>query len=244
MNRAHFTTGERMTLVMLASALARILISLAIGALAALYYIPEVGEAMARRGVSLVQLRPLHTTYASAWIFLGAATCVHAYMFREFGEPTIGDRKRFRAQMVLWGVAGLGALVTLPFGITSGREYLGFHPIFSLLIAAGWVLFAWTFFSKVRHGFWSRPVYVYMWGTGIVYFLYTFAEGHAYLFPGVRARPVVDLQVQWKSCGTLVAAFNLMVYGSLIYVAERMTGDRSTGHSRKTFALFGLGLLN
>ena len=244
MNREHFSTSERMTLVMIASSLACILLSLVIGALAALYYVPEIGARMARAGVSLVQLRPLHTTYASAWIFLGAATCVHAYMFREFGEPTPGDRKRFRAQMILWGVAGLGALVTLPFGITSGREYLGFHPVFSILIAAGWVLFAWTFFSKVRHGFWGRPVYVYMWASGILYFLYTFAEGHAYLIPQVRAQPVADLQVQWKSCGTLVAAFNQMVYGSLIYVVERMTGDRSTGHSRKAFALFGVGLLN
>ena len=69
-------------------------------------------------------------------------------------------------------------------------------------------------------GFFSRPVYVYMWGTGVLYFLYTFIEGHAYLIPMVRDYPVADLQIQWKHCGTVVAAFNMLVYGSLMYLGE------------------------
>ncbi|MHC4960348.1 MAG: cbb3-type cytochrome c oxidase subunit I [Planctomycetota bacterium] len=244
LDRTLFRTSERMTLTLAACAVACILLSLLMGAFAALYYVPEIGATMKRAGISLMQLRPLHTTFASAWIYLGAVTCVYAFLFHEYGEPDAGDKWRFKAHMVLWGVAGLGVLVTLPFGVTSGREYLGFHPFFSLLVAAGWVLFAITFFKKISKGFWSRPVYVYMWACGILLFLYTFAEGHAYLFEGVRGRPVVDLQVQWKSCGTLVAAFNQMVYGSLIWVAERMTGDRSTSQSKKAFALLGLGMLN
>ncbi len=243
-DRKLFQSSERILLVMIACAVGCILLSLAMGALAALYYMPEVGAVMKRSGVSLVQLRPLHTTFASAWIYLGAVTCVYAYLFQEYGEPDAGDKRRFKIHMVLWGLAGLGVLVTLPLGITSGREYLGFHPVFSVMIAAGWVLFAYTFLKKVGRGFWGKPVYVYMWTTGILLFLYTFAEGHAYLLDSVRGRPVVDLQVQWKSCGTLVAAFNQMVYGGLIYVVERMTGDKRTGQSRKAFALLGLGVLN
>jgi nitric oxide reductase subunit B len=239
-----FSPGDRALIVMLASALGCVLLSILAGALAALYYVPALSAWMLKGGVSLVQLRPLHTTYASAWIFLGAATCVFKYLFDVFGQPTDAERRRFRIQMVCWGVAGLGALLTLPFGITSGREYLGFHPALSLLIAAGWILFAWTFFSRVRHGFWQRPVYVYMWAVGIVYFLWTFAEGHAWLLPSVRAQPVADLQIQWKSCGTLVAAFNQMVYGSLMYIGERRSGDERIAHSGTAFALFGIGLLN
>ena len=239
-----FKSSERMILVLIACAIGCVLLSMLMGAFAALYYIPEIGGRMSRTGISLVQLRPLHTTFASAWIYLGAVACVYAFLFSEYGEPTRGDKQRFKFQMVLWGTAGLGVLLTLPFGITSGREYLGFHPFFSALIAAGWILFGITFFRKVAQGFWKQPVYVYMWACGILLFLYTFAEGHAYLLEGVRGRPVVDLQVQWKSCGTLVAAFNQMVYGSLIWTVERMTGDRSTGQSRKAFALLGLGMLN
>lgn len=243
-DRAHFTSAERMTLLLIACAVGCIFLSLLLGALGALYYMPEFAALMRRAGISLVQLRPLHTTFASAWIYLGAVTCVFAFLFREYGPPTAADKARFRAQMVCWGLAGLGVLVTLPLGITSGREYLGFHPAFSLLIVAGWLLFAYTFFSKVRRGFWARPVYVYMWSAGIALFLYTFAEGHAYLLPWVRNQPVADLQIQWKSCGTLVAAFNQMVYGSLIWITERMTGDKRAGQSRMAFALLGVGLLN
>ncbi|MHC4848028.1 MAG: cbb3-type cytochrome c oxidase subunit I [Planctomycetota bacterium] len=233
-----------MTLVLMACALGCVFISLLMGAVAALYYIPAFGAWLAKAGISLVQLRPLHTTFASAWIYLGAVTCVYAYLFHRFGEPTEKEKRRYKVHMFLWGMAGLGVLFTLPFGITTGREYLGFHPIFSLMIATGWLLFAYTFFRRVAKGFWSQPSYVYMWAVGILLFLYTFAEGHAYLIPSVRGQPAVDLAVQWKSCGTLVAAFNQMVYGSLIFVAERMTGNKRVAQSTKTFALLGIGVLN
>jgi nitric oxide reductase subunit B len=235
--------GERITLVMIACALACLVLSVLVGALGALYYLPELAGVMRGMGISLVQVRPLHTTFASAWIYMGAVACISYFLFCTEG-PTATEMRRFKLQMILWGLAGLGVLVTLPFGITSGREYLGFHPAISLLILGGWILFAITFFSRVAHGFWSRPVYVYMWAAGILFFVYTFIEGHAYLLPGMERYPIADLQVQWKSCGSLVASFNQMVYGSLIFVGERISGDKRVGHSRLSFALFGVGLLN
>ncbi|MHC4955581.1 MAG: hypothetical protein ACYTGZ_17150 [Planctomycetota bacterium] len=239
-----FGSGERMVLVTMACALVCVFLSILAGAVGALSYIPGVGAAMASVGFSLVQLRPLHTTFASAWIYLGCVACIYAYLVHTYGALTEGERRRFKIHMVCWGVAGLGALVTLPFGITSGREYLGFHPVFSILIVVGWVCFLWTFLGRIRHGFWRRPVYVYMWTSGALFFVYTFVEGHAYLLPFVKSHPVADLQIQWKSCGTLVAAFNQMVYGTLVYIGERSTGDKSIGQSRSAFALFGVGLLN
>lgn len=243
MNGNALKDGERITMVVMACALACLLLSIFVGALGALYYVPALGQAAQGLGISLVEIRPLHTTFASAWIFLGAVACVTYFLFESEG-PTPAEKKRTKIQLVCWGLAGLGALATLPFGITTGREYLGFTPIVSVLILAGWILFAITFFRRVGSGFWARPVYVYMWGVGILYFIYTFVEGHAYLLPGVKKQPILDMQVQWKSCGTLVAAFNQMVYGSLIFVGEKITGDKRAGHSKTSFALFGVGLLN
>lgn len=234
---------ERITLVVMACALACLVLSILVGALAALYYVPQLAELGHGVRLSLLELRPLHTTFASAWIFLGAVACVTWFLFETRG-PTPAEKSRTKAQLVCWGLAGAGALLTLPFGITTGREYLGFHHALSVLILVGWVLFAVTFFGRVRRGFWSRPVYVYMWAAGILYFVYTFVEGHAYLLPGLERHPIADLQVQWKSCGTLVASFNQMVYGSLIFVGEKLSGDKRAGHSRATFSLFGIGLLN
>lgn len=235
--------GERITLVVMACALTCLLLSIFVGALGALYYLPPLAPVAQALGISLVELRPLHTTFASSWIFLGVVACVTYFLFESKG-PTPAEKKRTKVQLVCWGLAGLGALVTLPFGITTGREYLGFSPIISLLILTGWILFTITFFGRVGRGFWARPVYVYMWGAGILYFIYTFIEGHAYLLPGMQQHPIADLQVQWKSCGTLVASFNQMVYGSLIFVGEKMTGDKRAGHSKTSFSLFGVGLLN
>lgn len=233
-----------MLFVMMASAIMCMVLSIFMGALAVLFYLPSIASIMNRNGLSLLQLRPLHTTFASAWLFLGAATYAYKFLFDTFGEPTPADRMRFKIHMGCWGLAGLGALVTLPLGITSGREYLGLHPGFSVLILFGWILFAYTFFKKVWRGFWERPVYVYMWGAGILYFIYTFIEGHAYLLPWIKQYPVVDLQIQWKSCGTLVAAFNQMVYASLFYLGERLSGDKRIAQSQTAFWLFGIGLLN
>jgi nitric oxide reductase subunit B len=83
-----------------------------------------------------------------------------------------------------------------------------------------------------------------MWAVGTVFFVYTFLEQHAYLLPGIWADPIQDLRVQWKATGTLVGAFNLFVYGSVIYIGERISGDPRYGHSRTAYALFSVGLLN
>ncbi len=244
MIRSIVPSAERMVLTTMACALACMAISIIVGAIGALSYVPVIGPAMAGRGLSLVQLRPLHTTFASAWIYLGCVAGMYAFLAHAFGAPSRRDRLRFRIHMVCWGVAGAGALITLLFGWGSGREYLGFHPAFSVLIIVGWLCFLWTFLRRVLPGFWSRPVYVYMWTTGALYFVYTFVEGHAYLLPSVAGHPVADLQIQWKSCGSLVASFNQMVYGTLLFVGERMTNDRRAGQSRAAFTLFGIGLLN
>jgi nitric oxide reductase subunit B len=219
-------------------------VTLVFGLLGALYSIPWLAPFFQGLGLDLRHLRPVHTTFASAWIFLGGVTVVHRYLQDHGGEASAGDRWRLRVQVLTWAAAGLGILVTLMMGVGSGREYVGFHPAFSALILAGWLCFAWNFFRLVGRGFWSGPVYLTMWGVGTLLFVYTFLEQHAYLLSGVFADPVHDLRVQWKATGTLVGSFNLFVYGTVIYIGERISRDPSYGHSKTAYALFGVGLLN
>ena len=108
----------------------------------------------------------------------------------------------------------------------------------------GWLLFTWNFFRATWRGFFGKPVYVTMWGVGILLFIYTFAEQHAWLLPGVGTDPIVDLRVQWKATGTLVGSFNLLVYGCMYYLASLIVGDNRYAHSKMAYALFGIGLLN
>jgi hypothetical protein len=129
-------------------------------------------------------------------------------------------------------------------GIGSGREYVGFHPVFSVFILLGWICFVWNFFRVAGPDFFERPLYLTMWGVGMLFFVVTFVEQHLYLLPSFFGNPVQDLQVQWKATGTLVGSFNLFVYGSIIYIGERISRDARYGHSRLAYALFAVSLLN
>lgn len=232
------------TVLFFRGSLIAIAVTLAAGLLAALYSLPTFAPTMQAMGLDLRQLRPIHTTFASAWIFLGGATVVHRFLEDEAGPITWGDRWRLRVQVVVWAAAGAGILVTLMLRIGSGREYVGFHPGFSLLIVAGWICYVWNFYRVMGRSFWKQPLHVTMWGVALLFFLYTFAEQHAYLLPGIFADPVHDLRVQWKATGTLVGSYNLFVYGTIIYASARISGNESYCYSKTAYALFAVGLLN
>jgi len=211
---------------------------------AALTYSDALEPAVRSLGLTLQHLRPIHESCAFAWVFLGGVTVVHFYLLRASGPPTAGMRRRLIAQTVLWTAAGLGILTTLSAGSFTGREYLGYRPLFSACILGGWILFAWNYFGRVGIRLRGRPVYIYMWTVAIPLFVIAFLEGHLYLFDALSDRPPRDIAVQWKSAGTLVGSFNLLAYGSIMYIAGCVRGDDRYAHSRTAFALFGVGVLN
>lgn len=235
---------EKTCYVQVRMALACILIAVAGGALGALHYIPDVSLALNDMGLTFPQLRPIHTAFASLWIFGGSVAIVYHYLCSSHGGLTSGDLLRFRLHTICWLVAGAGIFVSLFMGVSTGREYLGFHWSFSIILLIGWLAFAWNLLRRLRHGFWGQPIYIWFWTVGCLFFIYTFVEGHAYLLEDVFNRPIKDLQVQWKSCGTLVGSFNFMMYGSLTYVGEKLSGDKTYGQSPIAFWLFGVGCLN
>ncbi|MEZ4743534.1 MAG: cbb3-type cytochrome c oxidase subunit I [Bdellovibrionota bacterium] len=118
-----------------------------------------------------------------------------------------------------------------------------FTPIFALYLY--WLaLSRLQFFQTIERGFLAQPVYIYMWAVGLLFFLYTFAEAHSWLLPQIYQYPLVDMQLQWKSAGTMVGSMNLLVYGSLAYLGSILNKGQKSCQTRLTFALFGIGLLN
>ena len=235
---------ERTSGVQVRMALTCILLTVFGGAMSALYYIPSVAIALNDMGVQMTAMRPIHTAFASMWIFGASVAIAYHWMGTHHDGLSAADVLRFRIHTACWIVAGVGIFVTLLMGISTGREYLGFHPVFSAILLFGWLCFAFNLLKRLKHGFWGQPIYVWFWTVGTLYFIYTFVEGHAYLLPGVFESPIRDLQVQWKSCGTLVGSFNFLMYGSLTYVGEKMSGDKRYAQSPVAFWLFGVGCLN
>lgn len=216
-------------------------LAIVFGAAAALWYRPDQRPSA---GLTLQHLRPLHTTFAAAWIFLGGVTVVYFHLFSRLAEAPRAFMRRLKAQLILWAVAGVGIILSLWNGQFSGREYLGAHWSWSAPIYLGWILFAWNYFSVEGWSLRGKPVYIYMWHTAVLLFLVAFAEGHAWLLERIGGNPLRDIAVQWKSYGPLVGSFNLLVYGSMGYLACRMSGDDRPARSNAAFALLFLGLLN
>ena len=51
------------------------------------------------------------------------------------------------------------------------------------------------------------PVYLWMWGIGILFFFLTFIEAYLWLVPFFRENIVRDIMVQWKSYGSLILKY-------------------------------------
>ncbi|MCP3902246.1 MAG: cbb3-type cytochrome c oxidase subunit I [Planctomycetes bacterium] len=232
------------TLTFVRGAVVALGIAMLSGLLGILYYIPAVADWMQRAGLHFTALRPIHTTFAAAFVFLGGVAVVHRCFEDVAGPMTGAERLRLRIQVALWAAAGMGVLASLASGVFSGREYMGFHPLLSIPILLGWLMFAWNFLVHLGPDILRRPVYVTMWAVGVCLFVYTFLEQHAWILPAVFSDPLVDTRVQWKATGTLVGSFNLLVYGSLYYIGGKLSGDDRYAHSRLAYGLFAVGVLN
>ena len=195
-------------------------------------------------GLTLQHLRPIHETFAFAWVFLGGVTVVHAWLISTGGPFGPAERRRFGAMALLWFAAGIGILVSLLTGRFTGREYSGYHPAYGAMILAGWALFAWNFFGRAGFSLKGKPVYVWMWTAAIPLFAITFLEANAYTLEWVSRRPLRDIAIQWKSNGVMVGSFNLLAYGSMMWVMGRMKGNDDYSRSTAGFLLFAVGIVN
>jgi cytochrome c oxidase cbb3-type subunit 1 len=182
--------------------------------------------------LSYGRLRPLHTN-AVIFAFGGSALFATSYYVvqrtnqaRLFGGPLV--------PFTFWGwqVIIVLAAITLPLGITSGKEYAELEWPIDLLIAAVWVAYAIVFFGtiikrKVSH------IYVANWFFGA--YILTIAVLHivnsafipATLTKGYSFYPgAIDAMVQWwyghNAVGFfLTTAFLGMMYYFIPKQAER-----------------------
>ncbi len=191
--------------------------------------------------LSFSQLRPMHVSAVLFWILLGATGVVYMAV----SELVPGSLSKFwlRLQYLFWMLAIVGVFISYGFSKFGGREYWEFQPVWALPIVISWSIFVWQILNAIRR-LMQWPVYVWMWMTGSVFFLWIFIENYFWLFTGLRDKAIADLTVQWKVNGSIVGAWNQLIYGTAFYVMDRIKGQRSVGGSRLAFGMYFLGLFN
>lgn len=202
------------------------------------HVIPGVVDA-----IPFVKSRPLHVSLVIAWIFLTAVGGVYHYLPKIVGAPLHSTRLAWLHLAIFIGT-GIAVVVSYFMGRFGGREYWEFPPVLGIPIAASWLLLIYNFFRTANKHKGPWPAYLWMWGTGIVFFLITYAEANLYLFPHFTGNMVRELTVQWKAYGALTGSWNLLVYGTAMVVMERSTGNTAIARSKTAFLLFGLGFTN
>lgn len=188
--------------------------------------------------------RPLHVSLVVSWIFLIAIGGIYFYLPRQKNLELWSPRA---ATVHYWVfvITGLAILFSYLAGRFGGREYFEYPAALSIPIFITWILFGVNYFKTVgkrKEGPW--PVYYWMWGTGIVFFFITFCEAYLWLIPYFRESMIREIIVQWKSYGALTGSWNMLVYGTAIYVASRIAGEEQTARSKLAYGLYFLGLFN
>lgn len=191
---------------------------------------------------SFEKIRPLHVSSAVFWILTTAVGCV-IYFFKDHNQGNIKNFFLVRIIFFVLGGAFVVILISYCFGVFGGREYWEFNPWMALPISVGWLLFIYFFISNLKT-LKNQPVYVWMWFTGVLFFLFTYIESNLWLIPSIRNNLVKDMLIQWKSYGSLVGSWNLLIYGSSIYLMDKLHEEQKYSHSSLAFWIYFLGLFN
>ena len=202
------------------------------------YLVPD----FIKQYLSFEKIRPLHVSSVVFWIIFAAIGSVLTYLQQYSGKKLISPIL-LKMQFVIFSISVFAILVSYCFGVFGGREYWEFHPLFALPIATGWILFIINFIKSVG-SFKNLPVYVWMWLTGLFFFLFTFLESYLWLFPYFRNNIVNDMTVQWKSYGSMVGSWNMLIYGCSIFLMEKISGSKKYSHAPIAFLLYFTGLFN
>jgi len=192
--------------------------------------------------LSFEKVRPLHVSSVVFWIIFAAMGSVLTYLQKYTGKK-IKYPVLLKIQLVIFVISVFIILITYCFGIFGGREYWEFDPLLALPIATGWLLFIISFLSTIT-SFNKQPVYVWMWLTGLFFFLFTFIESYLWIFPYFRNDVVNDMTVQWKSYGSMVGSWNMLIYGSSIFLMEKISGSKKYSRAPIAFLLYFTGLFN
>lgn len=222
------------------TALISLFIGMSFGLLGGLQYIfPD----FIKEKLPFNAIRPLHTLFVVSWILLAAIGGIYYYLKT---NPTLKfySNTLVKAHFWLFIITGIGIAFSYLSKNFAGKEYLEFPSYYYFPIVSGWILFGINYFKSMLSSFKTWPVYYYMWSTGIVLMIFHFTEAHLWLLPYFRDNFIQNIAVQWKAGGSYVGSWNMLVYGTALFVMEKISGESSYATSKKAFFFYFLGLTN
>jgi nitric oxide reductase subunit B len=101
-----------------------------------------------------------------------------------------------------------------------------------------------NFFASIPFRFNNAPAYLWMWATGILFYFITMTEAQLWLLPYFNNNIVRDLTIQWKALGSMVGSWNMLVYGTGMYIMEAITKDKMVSRSKTAYFFYFLSLTN
>lgn len=182
-------------------------------------------------------LRPLHTLFVISWILLAAIGGIYYYIKNT-------NPKLIKWHFWLFILTGTGIFFSYLTKNFEGKEYLEFPSYFFFPIALGWIIFGINYFRTMLPDFKNWPAYYWMWATGIVFMIYHFTEAHLWILPYFRNNYIQNITMQWKAGGSYVGSWNMLVYGTSLFVMSKISNNESYAKSKKAFFFYFLGLTN
>ncbi len=189
------------------------------------------------------RLRQFHTSGALFWIIGGAAANIILYRSRNILNNAV-RKSALNIHLLLWYLFVAGTFIFYLFGKYGGREYFEYPGYWSIVLLASWVCLLVAIFYKNISFKKAQPVYVWMWSTGLVFFLFTFTEANLWQIPWFRQNFLSEVAVQWKSNGSMVGAWNQMIYGTSIYLMCKISGNKESAFSKQAYFFYFLGFFN
>lgn len=231
---------NKLPLYFLVIAIISLLSGVLFGLLASVQYIyPE----FLKEWLPFTKLRPFHVTSVISWIVLGATGSIY-FFIGSIEKLKWYSSTLIKVHLALFFIIGVLIYITYSIGFIDGREYFAFKPVFMIPIILGWLLFGINYYKTIRKKVINWPVYYWMWGTGIVFMIFHLTEAHLWLIDSFRIHFIKDMTVQWKSYGSFIGSWNMLVYGVSIYVMSKINKDMDMARSKIAFFFYFLGLAN
>lgn len=195
-----------------------------------------------KKYLSFEKVRALHVSSIVFWILSASSGSVLLYI-HDYSKSKNQANKGEYLQFYFFLISFVVILSSYVFGIFGGREYWEFRPVLAFPIFVAWIFFIFNLSKKIS-SLWKQPVYIWMWLTGAIFFLFTFLESYLWLLPYFSKNLVNDMTIQWKSYGSMVGSWNMLIYGCGIYLMDKINSTNKTSSTNSAFFLYFLGLFN